>query len=373
MAVNALSVVPDRVGGGETYLRNLTRAMVGEIGSRESLLLLCTARNASLFPGSGLRVRRVVMPLAGRSRAVRVLTEHIALPVVLEALGADVLLSPGNSLPPLAGVRHVLALQSMHYRFVGQQMSRLRVLYFRRMVPIAATRAARVLCMSEDLSRSLAEVVPRAGLRTSVVHEGADLAAFAPEESGHAEGGYLLFVSSLNPFKRPDSAVRALGLLRRQGFAAPPLRLVGRPDPPDRARIEALARREGVEDAVRIEGVVSHVRLPALYRGAACLVYPSAVETFGLPPLEAMACGCPVVASNRTSVPEVVGDAAVVVDPDDIPSLADAIRRVLTDAGLREDLRERGFANARRFTWERAARETLDALRGAVGLARLPK
>lgn len=368
IAVNTLSVEPDRVGGGETYLSNLVRAMVGEIEARETLLLYCTSANARLFPAEegDLRIRRVVVPVPHRPRALRLLFEHFALPPLLARRSADVLLSPGNALPPLAGVRHVLALQSMHYRFVAAEMSAWRVAYFRRMVPLAAGRAARVLCMSEDLRRTLLEVAPRARAKSVVVYEGADLSSLSPDGPREA-GPYLLFVSSLNPFKRPDRLVEALAALRREGCEPPPARLCGRPDPEDRARVEALAERLGVPDLVRIEGVVAHDRLGPLYRGAAALVYPSTLETFGLPPLEAMACGCPVVASDRTSVPEVVGDAAVVVDPDDVPALAAAIRRVLTDEALRKRLRAAGFANARRFTWEAAARGTLAAIRAAAG------
>jgi glycosyltransferase involved in cell wall biosynthesis len=254
----------------------------------------------------------------------------------------------------------------MHYRFVAHQMSPWRVRYFRVMVPLSAGRAARVLTMSRDLARTLVEVAPAARGKTRVVYEGADLAAFGPEGERAAGGPYLLYVSSLNPFKRPDSLVRALARLRGDGFEPPPARLCGRPDPPDRARVEALARELGVADLVRVEGVVEHRRLAPLYRGAAALVYPSAVETFGLPPLEAMACGCPVVASNRTAVPEIVGNGALVVDPDDVGALADAIRRLLTDSALRRDLVARGFANLRRFDWAVTAEETLAALRAAA-------
>jgi glycosyltransferase involved in cell wall biosynthesis len=364
IVVNTLSVVPGKVGGGETYLVNLVRAMGARLGPGEELHLVCTRGNADLFPSHAGVVSRTVLPLALTSRPARLAAEHLLLPMLLRASRADVLLSPGNALPPLAGVRHVLALQSMHYRFVAHQMSRSRVAYFRKMVPISVARAARVVCVSRDLFRSLLEAAPRAALKARVVHEGTDLEAFAPgPEPG--PGAPVLYVSSLNPFKRPDSVVRALGLLRREGFEPPPVRMVGRPDAPDRDRVEDLARREGVEDLVLIEGVVAHEALPALYRSAVCLVYPSIVETFGLPPLEAMACGCPVVASNRTSVPEVVGDAALVVDPDDVPALAAAIRRVIEDVDLRADLRRRGFENVRRFTWDRAARETLAAIREA--------
>jgi glycosyltransferase involved in cell wall biosynthesis len=364
-AVNTLSVIPGVVGGGETYLRNLVGGMAPHLEEGEGMDLLVTRANEGLFPAHTRRVRRIFVPLPRASRALRLLAEHLVLPIVLRARGADVLLSPGNAILPLAGVRHVLALQSMHYRFVAHQMSRARVAYFRRMVPVSAARASRVVCVSADLRRSLVEEVPRAARKACVVYEGTDLEAFTPGPEPEP-GAPLLYVSSLNPFKRPDSVVRALGLLRREGFDAPPVRMAGRPDPADRIRVEKLARAEGVEDLVSIEGVVSHEDLPALYRSAACLVYPSTVETFGLPPLEAMACGCPVVASNRTSVPEVVGDAALVVDPDDAPALAAAIRRVLEDGDLRADLRRRGLENVRRFTWERAARETLAVLREAA-------
>ncbi len=365
-AVNTLSVIPGKVGGGETYLVNLVRALSRQVSPEERLLLLLTRGNQALFADIGENVERFVLPLTGNRRAVRLAIEHLALPFLLRALEVDVLLSPGNSIPLLSGVRHVLALQSMHYRFVPDEMARSRVLYFQKMVPLAASRAYRTLCMSRDLEKALLEVAPRAAGRTRVVYEGAELGDFSPQGEAIEPGGYLLYVSSLNRFKRPDSAVRAVAKLRQKNFEPPPLKLVGRPDPADRERIIRLAEAEGVKDLVEIVGVVPHSRLAAWYRGAAMLIYPSAVETFGLPPLEAMACGCPVVASNRTSVPEITGDGAINVDPDDIASLAGAIRGVLTRDNLRWGLRVCGFANVRRFTWEEAGRRTLAALREAV-------
>jgi len=365
IGINTLSVIPHAVGGGETYLSRLVYALRDALGSRDRLVLFSTRENEGLFPPAGGAVRIVRLPVPQRLRPVRLVAEHLLLPAYLALRPVDVLLSPGNALPLLAGTRHVFALQSMHYRYVPEQMSPFRVRYFRTMVPLSAGRAARVLCMSRDLERALLEVAPRARGRTRVVYEGADLAAHRPE--GNVPGGapYLLYVSSLNRFKRPDRVVSALARLRSEGFEPPTLRMVGRPDPADRARVEAFVREVGVEDLVRIEGVVPHADLPALYRGARALVYPSAVETFGLPPLEAMACGCPVVASNRTSVPEIAGDAALLVDPDDVGALADAIRQVLSDEALRGDLVRRGFANVGRFSWKCAAEETLQELRAA--------
>jgi glycosyltransferase involved in cell wall biosynthesis len=113
---------------------------------------------------------------------------------------------------------------------------------------------------------------------------------------------------------------------------------------------------------VHFTGYVSDRHLPCLYAGALALIYPSLYEGFGLPPLEAMACGTPVITSNTTSLPEVVGDAAVLVDPQDVESIAIGLRQVLSSSSVRSVLRERGLVRARAFTWERTAEQTLELL-----------
>jgi glycosyltransferase involved in cell wall biosynthesis len=124
------------------------------------------------------------------------------------------------------------------------------------------------------------------------------------------------------------------------------------------ARVEEL----GLRDRVCFPGYIAQEDLPALLRGASAFVMPSLYEGFGLPVLEAMACGAPVIASNSSSLPEVAGDAALLVEPTDVSAFADALHTLLTDAALREELRARGFRQAARFTWSRCAQETLRAL-----------
>jgi glycosyltransferase involved in cell wall biosynthesis len=116
---------------------------------------------------------------------------------------------------------------------------------------------------------------------------------------------------------------------------------------------------------VILTGFVAREDLPALYRGAAMLVYPSLYEGFGLPPVEAMACGTPVITSNTTSLPEVVGKAALTVDPTNVEAIAGAMARLLDDAALRQELKEAGIRRSRRYTWPRAAQDLLAALQGA--------
>ncbi len=126
-------------------------------------------------------------------------------------------------------------------------------------------------------------------------------------------------------------------------------------------------RESGRTSRVHWVGLIPDADLPAFYAGAACFVYPSLFEGFGLPLVEAMACGCPVVSSDRTACPEVVGTAGLLVDPEDVAAIATAIARVLADEALRADLRERGLARGRLFTWGECARRTLGVLREAAG------
>lgn len=136
------------------------------------------------------------------------------------------------------------------------------------------------------------------------------------------------------------------------------------------SEIFATVQRAGLQDRVTFPGYVDDADLPALYSAAAAFVYPSLYEGFGLPPLEAMACGTPVVCSNAASLPEVVGDAAVSVDPLRVDSLAQGLRDVLTNPALRNDLRARGLRRAAQFSWDRCAVETL-AVYAAARPARL--
>ncbi|MGH7787018.1 MAG: glycosyltransferase family 4 protein, partial [Candidatus Binatia bacterium] len=167
--------------------------------------------------------------------------------------------------------------------------------------------------------------------------------------------GYIMHLGTREPRKNLPRLVRAYA---RLGAAAPPLVLAGATgwgvD-----ELPALLDGLGLRARVHLLGSVSTADLPALYSGAALFAYPSLYEGFGLPVLEAMACGTPVVSANVASLPEVAGDAALLVDPHDETALADAIGRVLREPALHADLRARGLARARTFTWQRCAAQTM--------------
>jgi len=168
---------------------------------------------------------------------------------------------------------------------------------------------------------------------------------------------FLLYLGGINARKNLSRLLEAYARLRERH---PRLRLViGGKRQWQAGEIMATFARLALGDAVCFTGYVEDADLPALYSAAEVFVFPSLYEGFGLPPLEAMACGTPVVTSTVSALPEVVGDAALTVDPHDVPGLAAAIERALTDDGLRATLRRRGLTRAGQFTWHRAARETL--------------
>jgi alpha-1,3-rhamnosyl/mannosyltransferase len=258
---------------------------------------------------------------------------------------------------------------------VYERRKRLRYRIARALERAVARRAALVLTDSaasgDDIVRWLG--VDRSRVRVAPL--GVDR-RFAPRPAAEVDAvrarlglrrPYLLYLGGIDERKNVPRLLEAYAGLRAQRASTPDLVLAG---PIEReagfaelvARVSAL----GLDDAVRRVGYVDDAGLPALLSGAECFVFPSLYEGFGLPPLEAMACGTPVVATNGGSLGEVLGDAALTVPPDDAAALGRAMARVLDDAALREDLRRRGRERAAGFTWEATARATRAAWEQAI-------
>ena len=241
-----------------------------------------------------------------------------------------------------------------------------------------AVRQARLVLTDSVASRDdLVRVLGLAPERTRVIYLAAD-PSFTPvddeAERAATRARYglpdrcLLYLGSVELRKHVLGMLEAYALARRMGLDVP-LVLASRIPPPGglfpdvRAAIASL----GIEADVVLCGPGRSEDTPRLLRAATAFVFPSCYEGFGLPPLEAMACGTPVVCSNRSSLPEVVGDAALLFDPMQPEQMADAMRRIIADADLRRELRERGLAQASRFTWESTVAQTVAAYREAAG------
>ncbi|MBI3176558.1 MAG: glycosyltransferase family 4 protein, partial [Chloroflexi bacterium] len=239
--------------------------------------------------------------------------------------------------------------------------------YYNDQIVAAAQRADAILADSEATRTDVINLLDAPSHKVTTVHLAAD-SRFAPlpAEAVAADrarlglpSDYLLFVGTFEPRKNVSGLLNAYAILPPD---APPLMLAGNTgwlfD-----EVEALVTQLGLSDRVRFVPDVPADDLPALYRGASALVLPSHYEGFGLPVLEAFACGTPVIAADRASLPEIAGDAAALCDPDDPAGIAHAIQTVLSDSAYSAALIAKGFTRAKSFSWDKCARETLNVYR----------
>jgi glycosyltransferase involved in cell wall biosynthesis len=280
--------------------------------------------------------------------------------------GGDVFHATNYASPRAVGARVIVTVHDLalvRFPELGTRPLQRMMRLARRSV----AAAHRVIADSESTRRDLVELLGADSDKSRVIFPGCG-AAFNPLPAATARAcvearfgfttPYILHVGTLEPRKNIPALLRAFAQLCRTHPVPHLLVLAGQRGWGYEPIFESV-RALDLGGRVQFTGGVRSDDLPALYGAADVFVYPSLYEGFGLPVAEAMACGTPVVASNASSLPEVAGDAAVLVDPHDETALADAVRRVLTDPALRETLRTRGLQQARRFTWERCARETL--------------
>ena len=294
----------------------------------------------------------------------------VGLPRTALRAAVDVIHAPAYTAPFWAGSPVVVTIHDVSYARHPEWYPYRRDLLRRAFYRWSARAASHIITDSEF---SATEIVAAYGIdrrRISVVPLGVD-ASFAPSGTpgGEVATGrpYLLHVGDLHERRNLGVVLDALLAARRDARvpAGLSLLLAGQ-DRGSLAGLRDVAARAGAADTINHVGVVNDQQLRALYRGAAALVYPSRYEGFGLPVLEAMASGTPVIASRAASIPEVLGEAGVLLDPGDAPAWAEAIVTVTNDLGRRVAMREAGLRRAAGFTWERTARGTRDVYRRAI-------
>jgi glycosyltransferase involved in cell wall biosynthesis len=308
-------------------------------------------------------------PLTARTLRFRVMLAHffhLALDHWLPP--TDIFHATDHILPPLRHAQSVFTLYDLTVRLSPASHLPLNRWYSTLMLPIFMRQAKAIIAISEQTRRDAVQWLPALAPKIQVIYPGVN-ARFRPVTDPEAlarvrakytlPAAFLLYVGTLEPRKNIPTLLEAYHGLCATLPEAPPLVLAGRKGwlyEPIFRRVTAL----GLEARVKFTDWVADEDLPALLTAASVFVYPSLYEGFGLPPLEAMACGTPVICSNTSSLPEVVGQSGLLVDPQDIASLAEAMRRLLTDAQLHAELSARGQTQAQAFTWERTARQTLD-------------
>jgi glycosyltransferase involved in cell wall biosynthesis len=287
--------------------------------------------------------------------------------------GAELYHATEHLLLPLRGIPTVLTVHDMIFKLFPEHLKRLNHWYLNATMPLYCRRADAIIAVSLSSKRDL---VAQYGLdreKVTVVYEAAshEFVPASPSALDEVKRRYglpdrfLIHVGTIEPRKNLVRLVEALEQLRDAGLTIPLLVAGVKGWLYDRF-FRRLAQLQ-VRDAVLFPGYVPAADLPLLYGAATAAVMPSVYEGFGLPVLEAMACGTPVISSNASSLPEVGGDAARYFDPYDVDAMADAIRAVWIDPDLRVTLRQEGLAQAARFSWERAAEETMAVYAGISG------
>lgn len=360
IAIDATSM-PPQPAGAAVYAIELVRAMARDRHDGYALYVRGNVLDDAVAGRRNWRVERV----GAGSRPARLLWEQARLPRSLATLGIDVLHSTHHTLP-LAGVRcrRVVTIHDVTFLRMPQRYPLARRLYMRMLTWLSARVADTVIVPSnvvrEDVRRMLR--VPAEKIVTVYEAAGARFApmdrdaAFAIARSYGIEPPYVLSVGSLEPGKNRARLFRAMRQLRDEGIDRQ-LAVVGQRAwgyEEDLALIDELR----MADRIVLPGYVKAEDLPALYGGAEAFAFPSLYEGFGLPVLEAMACGVPVLTSRVSATAEVAGDAALLVDPQSVDEIRDGLRRLLVDRELRAECARRGIERAACFSWERAADET---------------
>lgn len=355
--------------GNETYIKNLLKGLLN-LGTPHRFIVCFT--NPDAAADFSQRYEGVATELIPKNPIVRLL---YGLPAALKPHRPDVLLVQYVA-PPLASIPTVAMIHDISYEHFPEFFRLRDVIRAKLTIRHTARNCSHVLTVSEYSKQDIARTYKVPETRITVTYNGVAESFF--EASRHSlsheararlgiKGPYILAVGNLQPRKNIKGLLRAFSLLLNDTPALPhQLVLVGQKAFLYEGIFETL-NTLGLVDRTVFTGYVPDEDLPGLYASADAFAYPSFFEGFGLPPLEAMATGTPVVVGDNSSLPEVVGDCGLRVDVGKDEALAAALKRVLVDEELRDRLRREGPARAREFTWERTARQTLEVLEKVAG------
>ena len=357
--------------GISRYTAELAQALAGSYPELE-LTLLTAGLPEGLAGGNGWHYA----PLYGCRLLPGLITlGNLMVPQASRRSNLDLIHDPTGVAPFLfgaAGAKVVITLHDVFPWSYPGTSTLLDTLIYRYWLPLLITRVDAVITDSQasqaDIVRYLkvpignTYVIPL-GVN-SIYKPASNLEVEIVRKKHHLPDNYLLFVGSVEKRKNLYGLLRAFAGLREK--RDPGMLVIVGVKPKDNAILQLLEDL-GLRKQVRFTGYVPEGDLPAIYCGAALFAFPSFYEGFGLPVLEAMACGTPVVTSNVASLPEVAGEAVVFVDPNDVDGIAEAMSMVLADRSLAEELRTRGLKRARQFTWDRTAQETLQVYRRVLG------
>ncbi len=369
--VDVSAAVHQRAGLGR-YAASLTQALLPRLSHR--LALFYNREKGIALPPGLEHIPARTVSLSYKSWRMLVWAGQLAhVPFNRFVPNAALFHATEHLVPPLKDAQTVLTVHDLIFRSFPEHHKPLNRWYLNATMPLYCRRANHIIAVSEATRRDIIAAYHIPPEKVSVIYEAAN-PRFEPQlrtvieamrTRYHLPQEYLLYVGTIEPRKNLTRLLRVWEPLYL-AKEAPSLVLAGK-----RGWLTgdfyAALENSPARDGVLITGYIQDCDLPAIYGGATAFVFPSLCEGFGLPPLEAMACGTPVICSNTSSLPEVVGEAALTFDPTDETAMAEALRRVVKDKGLQAELRELGVQRAAGFSWGRAAQETIAVYRKLLG------
>jgi glycosyltransferase involved in cell wall biosynthesis len=355
------------------YTERLAFHLQRDLADEVDLTLFYNAHSGHTPPLSLAGLPQQMLPMGQYAWRLSVLaSQMLRRPFWEDQLPASAVYHAAEHLLPRLRRPTVLTVHDLIFERYPQHHTRLNRLFLKVGMPLFVRAADAIIAVSEHTKRDLVELYGTPAQKIHVIYEGID-ERFAPigpplvttiRRKLGITRPYLLMVGTLEPRKNHAAALRALAQLKAEGHPHCLVIVGGQGwlfDP-----IQALVGEWGLADDVLFAGRVDDDDLPALYSGADCVLMPSLYEGFGFPVLEAMACGTPVVCSNSSSLPEVAGDAALMVNPEDDEALAAAVGRLLAEPDLRSQLRQRGEQQAAGFRWQECAAQTVQVYAAVV-------
>ena len=327
------------------------------------------------FTGSGLALKPSRLPTS--RPVVRIFWEQVVQPFALQNERVDLLHALAFVTPLLSPCPSVVTIYDLSFLLYPESFKRFKRFYLGLFTRLSARRARRIIAISESTKRDVVRLLGVSPEKVEVIYCGID-EAFRPlaEDQVYAFRSkrglperFILFVGTIEPRKNVGRLIAAYARLRsgqQETDIGGTKLVIGGAKGWFYEDVFARVGELGLEHEVMFPGYIPVSQLPLWYNAAELFVYPSLYEGFGLPLLEAMACGTPVVAANTSALPEVVGEAGLTVDPLDVEALAEAMRRALGNEALRQEMTERGLQRARGFSWTKTALETVQVYRRAM-------
>lgn len=364
IGINALYLIPGKVGGSEIYIRNLARWL--ERGDRDNeYFIFINQESQGIFEQLAPGMNVVLCPIKAANRPVRILWEQLILPFQVWRYNIDILLSAGMTAPFYCPATSTLVIYDLQHINQPQNFSRFYLLFLKSIIYLSAKASDGVIVISEKVRQDVIRFYKIPSEKITVTYLAIDHNTFLPgdkediaqvREKYHLPERFILYPASSLPHKNHEKLFQAFQIIKER-VKDIKLVLIGARDKGYDVISEKISNL-GLQDDVIFLGWLPFEDIPLLYCAAGVFVFPSLHEGFGIPILEAMGCGVPVVCSGIEPIKEVAGEAALFVDPYNSVSIAEGVLSVIEDNLLRQRLIAEGFKRAKEFTWENTALST---------------